>query len=709
MIVLTDNQRLAWRPGETARWALLRELHRRLPVPPAIWSVSLAPEKANEPLPNASVGPLNPSRRVLTPGLPFVVTTSVENAGPGPATRSAELLIDGRPSAAAAQPVGPVAPGGRAAVSFHATIASPGSHVLSVRLDGLDALAVDDVSSLPVEVVAALPVLLVDGAPGTQPFQGATDFLRAALAPTGDDAPQVRTQIIAPDRLSAESARTARVVILAGIERLTTTQASAAGSFAEAGGGLLIVPGHALDARSWNAPGWMPATFGDRVGDPADRRAVAHPAPRTFTGPLMAPFAQGDDPPLGQADFFSYRRLTAAPGAAVAARLDTGDPWLVERSAGRGRVALLAAPLDAQAGTLPVNPDFVPLVHELIASLAGSGPATVVAAGEPLSFPLPEAPPPDVKTLPVETPGGGLAPASVISGDGTDRAERPLIARLDDATEAGVYRLRLPGSSGSSVYGMVRGDPRESDMTPLDPAESAQLAQGWPFTFTDGPDRLEVSLAAAAPAGNQEIWRLPDPCRPGLPLRRGLPHPPDRPQAGPIGLTYLTVALHRRAREGLQWIGPAAATGTIEHQLAGRGSLGSCSTTSKTYPSGSRKKNRWNGVSRIGSISVAPRATSRCLSAENSASGKATAMCRPYSRSKGEGANSGSSTRCSSTPGVIDSQAAARPMLPGRVIGRQPSASAKNADARATSRVASVMWATDIGGSSAGRTADAGP
>ncbi len=72
------------------------------------------------------------------------------------------------------------------------------------------------------------------------------------------------------------------------------------------------------------------------------------------------------------------------------------------------------------------------------------------------------------------------------------------------------------------------------------------------------------------------------------------------------------------------------------------------------------------------------------------------AMCRPNSLSKGEGSNSGSSTRCSSTPGAIVSQAAGRPMLPGRAIGRQPSASAKNAVDRGTSRVARVMWASVI-------------
>ena len=38
VIVLTDGQRLAWRPGESRRWALLRDLHKRLSVAPRLWA-----------------------------------------------------------------------------------------------------------------------------------------------------------------------------------------------------------------------------------------------------------------------------------------------------------------------------------------------------------------------------------------------------------------------------------------------------------------------------------------------------------------------------------------------------------------------------------------------------------------------------------------------------------------------------------------------
>src|SRR5262245_39067178 len=70
-------------------------------------------------------------------------------------------------------------------------------------------------------------------------------------------------------------------------------------------------------------------------------------------------------------------------------------------------------------------------------------------------------------------------------------------------------------------------------------------------------------------------------------------------------------------------------------------------------------------------------------------------MCRPNSASNGDGAKSATSTMCNACAGAISSHAAGRPMLLGRAIGRQPSAPAKKASARRTSRVARVRWASD--------------
>jgi hypothetical protein len=502
VILLTDGQRFAWRPGESSRWALVRDLQRRLPVPPRLWSIAFGAGNAQD-VPNGSVGPLAVSRALVTPGLPIEITTTLENAGPGPLTRTAELLEDGRPVPGSAQVVGPIPAGGRAPLAFRTSLASPGAHLLAVRLvGGDDALPGDDEAAIPVEVASALPVLLVNGEPGLEPLSSETDFLRAALAPSGDDTPQVLTTVITPEKLGVDALKNQTVCVLANVDRLEPDQAAALGAFVEAGGGLLIAPGDRTDASFWNNLGGIPALLGELKGSPADRKAIAHPAPRTFTGPLMAPFATSEAPPLAEADFFAYRVLTPTPGASVSARLDTGDPWVVERPQGRGRVLLLAGPIDAEAGTLPVNPDFVPLTHEWVFHLAGSRESSTVRPGEPLVFKLVPPPEGSITSLPLQTPGGALERAPVVRGAGSAHA------RFDDTSEAGIYRLTLPDPPGGFVYASVASDGRESDPAPLEPLEAAKLAEGWPLVFEPDPARLNARLFAAERGGRQELWRL---------------------------------------------------------------------------------------------------------------------------------------------------------------------------------------------------------
>ena len=108
--------------------------------------------------------------------------------------------------------------------------------------------------------------------------------------------------------------------------------------FLDAGGGVLVALGDKVDASFANASlfssgaGWLPAQFGATRGDaesPADDRSSRSCA-RSSARPSRR-WGSGDSPPLAGADLFEYRVLEPAKGASVTARLDTGDPWIVER------------------------------------------------------------------------------------------------------------------------------------------------------------------------------------------------------------------------------------------------------------------------------------------------------------------------------------------------------------------------------------------
>jgi von Willebrand factor type A domain/Aerotolerance regulator N-terminal len=500
IVVLTDGRRAAWKPGETGRWVLLRDLHKRLPSAPRIWSLAFGKEAAAD-VPNGSIAALSVSRGLVTPGLPLTLTAEVRNDGPGPLTTAAELWIDGKAAPGTAQPVGPIPEGGRAPVRIKTSLPIAGSHLLSLRLvSGADALAEDDEASVAVDAAEALPVLLIDGEPGREPFRGEVDFLRAALSPSGDDSPQVKTTVLTPDHFKPVSLEGQSVLVLANVERLDLNQGGAVSRFLEAGGGVLVAPGDRVDLAYFNNVAWMPATLGPRKGDYLARKSVAHPSPSTFAGPVLPTFGQGDAPPLREASLFGYFPLTARDGSSVSARLDTGDPWVVERPQGKGRVLLVAGPLDAEGGTLPVNPEFVPLTHEWMFHLAGGAEPRVVKPGEALVFPLHPTPPEGVTFLPITTPGGQTARAPVTRTVGTARA------RFEDTAEAGVYRLTRP--DGTIAYATVQPDDRISAPEPLPPEEAVKLAEGWPLRFERDTQHLATDLLSTGESPRRELWRF---------------------------------------------------------------------------------------------------------------------------------------------------------------------------------------------------------
>ena len=508
IVVLTDNQRVAWRPGETERWALLRELRRRLPVPPRLWAISFAADAAaseSSTSANGSVGPLKLSRGALAPGRPFRVGSEVANAGPGALTRSVELLIDGKPEAGTARIVGPIPPGGRATIDIPTTLDSPGEHLLTIRLaPGDDPIPSDDEASRGVLVTSALPVLLVDGEPSLEPLGSEVAFLRAALAPTGDEARTIDARVVDARKFTPEALRDRKVLVLANVDRLDANTASAVQNFIASGGGVLIALGDRTDAHWWNetAGPWLPAKLGEIKGEPSAKAPVAHPAPASFQGPSLAPLGLGESPSLAEAAFFSYRALTTNPGSSVAASLDSGDPWIVERTVGRGKVILMSTAIDAEVGTLPVNPDFVPLVHELIATLGEGGETSrTLKAGDPLRFALPVVPPADLTTLPLHSPDGRTTTALI------ERNGASAEVRHSETAESGVYKLDLPTSLGGPLYAVVESDPRESDPTALDPIEARKLAEGWPLDFEKDPARLTARVLSGDGRKRNEVWK----------------------------------------------------------------------------------------------------------------------------------------------------------------------------------------------------------
>jgi hypothetical protein len=152
----------------------------------------------------------------------------------------------------------------------------------------------------------------------------------------------------------------------------------------------------------------------------------------------------------------------------VLARLETGDPFLVERAIGHGRVIACATAADADWGNLPARPFYLPLVQRLCVHLASTvNPPRNLEVGRAL-----------VSFLPAAVAGK----KALLTGPGGTSVEMPVVKKEERGVvetaplyEPGLYTLLPPG--GQPVHYVVNVDRRESDLGRLSDTEIAEFAK----------------------------------------------------------------------------------------------------------------------------------------------------------------------------------------------------------------------------------------
>jgi hypothetical protein len=237
----------------------------------------------------------------------------------------------------------------------------------------------------------------------------------------------------------------------------------------DGGGGLIVVPGGSR-TETWPAE-WralLPAIgqVVDRTDDAGGTLSsvdYAHPIFEIFNAPRSGDFST--------ARFYRYRALTPQTGTTVLARFDDGSPALVERLVGRGKLLTWASTLDSYWTNLPLQPVFLPFVHQL-GKHAGryADPRPWYTAGDVLDLSR-----------------HGELTAPFLAGRGADSTtelvlDAPSGARervtatganhMITLREQGFYELRgrdTPVGGGRPIA--VNVDPTESDLSHLDPQD----------------------------------------------------------------------------------------------------------------------------------------------------------------------------------------------------------------------------------------------
>ncbi|MCA8915295.1 MAG: VWA domain-containing protein [Planctomycetes bacterium] len=248
---------------------------------------------------------------------------------------------------------------------------SGASRNIEIFTEQADALKTDNSRNLVIHVVPNIPILVVNGSPHPDPRKDETFYLETALGISSSkiegeasDAPAVR---ITPNRVitmradqlsSVDSFLDYRMVVLANVRDIPEGVAGKLTEFVDAGFGLLIFDGDQVDYQKYNAmlyqdgKGLLPAKLGRPGGTDDEVSAKLFGLlPEDNDHPVIKLFNETPENVSIITDpkaVWNWRTLELPSGAEVDPLRPTkvllkinneaGDPFMIERPYGRGRV-----------------------------------------------------------------------------------------------------------------------------------------------------------------------------------------------------------------------------------------------------------------------------------------------------------------------------------------------------------------------------------
>lgn len=389
-------------------------------------------------------------------------------------TVKATLMLSGRE--AGTQTV-TLNPDGETVVTFAPVAAPDGAVDGTVTLES-DALAADDRFNFVVPRDDVLRVALVtpDDVGGEE-----TLFLERAVAI--GRAPEVQINKVRPAAVNSTTLQQNAVIFFWDVSP-TESQTALLNTYAAAGGGVVLLAGRRVAGR-----GTLSTLLPAKISGMADRLADRGGSLRDLRleHALFTPFREIEDAFAG-ARVLRYPRLDAPKDADVLARFDDGLPAVLERRIGTGHVIVLALPLDAQSGDLPLQPAFLPFVRQLLLHTSGRD-AVPLWRTAAESWALPDS----VKDPVVRTPDGSLL-----------RPKGDSLGSAVPLADAGLYAAFARSVTGApEALAAVNVTSGESDLTPIDPKELLLGVR----------ESAPSAASAAAPPTPAELERRQNPWR----------------------------------------------------------------------------------------------------------------------------------------------------------------------------------------------------
>jgi hypothetical protein len=258
---------------------------------------------------------------------------------------------------------------------------------------------------------------------------------------------------IYPNSLVEQSLTDFQVVLLANVKTLDRRSVERLEYFVRAGGGLMISLGDQISSSYFNRAfaDLAPATVDKPHFDVISRDRSLLLAQAEYYHPVFRAFEDPGHGDLAAAHFYQYFQVKPVEGADVLARFDNGDPAVLERSVGEGKVLLFTSTIDNEWSDLPVRPLFLPLLYQAANYLAPTeGQQATYLVGQPAILGAQDG----TSQIEIRTPSGAVVAA--------DRGQGYFAA----TQEPGIYEIR---AGQERRYFAVNIDPDEVLGQRLDP------------------------------------------------------------------------------------------------------------------------------------------------------------------------------------------------------------------------------------------------
>ncbi len=379
---------------------------------------------------------------------------------------------------------------GSVTVAFESFDVPLGNNQAEISLSPRDDLPQDDVFHMVLERREPYRVLFLH-----EPGEGGElYYFRTALGAETDTPFTIDART--PEDTTPARLGDYALAILSNVATLPPAMVTELKDFVRQGRGLLVTMGGRFPAPAleteWKEM-WPAKGLQKRMLTPEGERMVLlgqfdkdHPLFREFQ-------EAGAAESLRSAETFAYIRVQ--PLGPVLLRFSNGDPALVERQYGQGRVLLYASSFDNVWSDFPLHPAFIPLAHQLIRY-------TAQLPEEPPFYTIPAS----VSLSSYKLAGKEQNTASVwdaIAPDGKhalplEQDRRPDYLAL---SQAGFYELRR---SDSSHLIAANSDARESDLTQLPPEDRALWTAQVSGKAAGGADSAMPSDPEVAK--RQKVW-----------------------------------------------------------------------------------------------------------------------------------------------------------------------------------------------------------